>query len=433
VFLIANYAITLPGFLKFVSVLIMETSPARQSKSPLLVIFTTVFLDLVGFGIIIPLVGIYGKHYGASFLELAILGSIYSLMQFFFSPIWGRMSDRVGRRPILLMSLLGSTLSYFLFAFASNLYIIILSRALAGIFAANISTAQAYIADVTEKKDRAKGMGLIGAAFGIGFTLGPPLGGISAAKLGLWAPGVIAGTFCALNLVLAYFRLKESLPEDIRKKNMETKVTQGIRSAQWNTFKRVAKDNRLLLPIVSTFVATFAFSNLEQVFSLFIQNKFDLDTSSAGYKTGIILMWSGLLGAVVQGGLIRKLVPKYGEVRLAIVGFFIQGAAMTLFAHSPTYGSFFFTAIPLALGSGLINPSLAALVSKRAGADEQGAVIGLKEGMSSLARIFGPFCGLLAFGLKPELPFYVATFSVLILAFIWIAKEDPTRAEQTSI
>jgi len=391
-----------------------------------MVIFTTVFLDLVGFGIIIPLVGIYGRHYGASVFELAVLGSIYSLMQFFFSPIWGRMSDRVGRRPILLMSLLGSTLSYFLFAFATNLYIIILSRALAGIFAANISTAQAYIADVTEKKDRAKGMGLIGAAFGIGFTLGPPLGGISAAKLGLWAPGVIAGTFCGLNLILAYFRLKESLPEEIRAKNAATKKLIGVRHAQWNTLKRVAKDKRLLLPIISIFVATFAFSNLEQVFSLFIQAKFSLETSEAGYKTGIVLMWSGFLGALVQGGLIRKLVPKYGEVKLAIVGFFIQGTAMILFAHSPTYESFFFTAVPLALGSGLINPTLAALVSKRAEADEQGAVIGLKEGMSSLARFFGPFCGLLAFGIKIELPFYIAAFVVVALAFVWVAKEDTT-------
>jgi DHA1 family tetracycline resistance protein-like MFS transporter len=404
----------------------MQNSPARQSKSPLLVIFTTVFLDLVGFGIIIPLVGIYGRHFGASYFELAILGSIYSLMQFFFSPIWGRMSDRVGRRPILLMSLLGSTLSYFLFAFASNLYIIILSRALAGIFAANISTAQAYIADVTEKKDRAKGMGLIGAAFGIGFTLGPPIGGISAAKMGLWAPGVIAGTFCGLNLILAFFRLKESLPEDVRKKNAAVKASHGVRHAQWETFKRVAGDKRLLLPIVSTFVATFAFANLEQVFSLFIQTKFNLDTSMAGYKTGLVLMWSGILGAIVQGGLIRKLVPKYGEVKLAITGFFVQGIAMVLFAHSPSYAAFFYTAVPLALGSGLINPTLAALVSKRANADEQGAVIGLKEGVSSLARIFGPFCGLLAFGVKAELPFYIASASVIILGFIWLAREDAT-------
>jgi len=401
----------------------MNDSPARQSKSPLLVIFTTVFLDLVGFGIIIPLVGIYGKHYGASTLELAVLGSIYSLMQFFFSPIWGRLSDRVGRRPILLMSLLGSTLSYFLFALAGNLTILILSRALAGIFAANISTAQAYIADVTEKKDRAKGMGLIGAAFGIGFTLGPPIGGITAAKLGLWAPGVIAGTFCGLNLILAIFRLKESLPEEIREKNKNTPVHGSVRLAQWQTLKRVVKDKPLFLPIISTFIATFAFSNLEQVFSLFIQTKFNFETSLAGYKTGLVLMWSGILGALVQGGLIRRLVPKYGEEKLAVAGLFIQGFAMILFAYTPTYGLFFLTAIPLAFGSGLINPSLAALVSKGAHADEQGAVIGLKEGMSSLARIFGPFCGLLAFGIKAELPFYIAALSVVALGFFWISKE----------
>ena len=398
-------------------------SPAKAAKSPLLVIFTTVFLDLVGFGIIIPLVGIYGRHYGASFFELAVLGSIYSFMQFFFSPIWGRLSDQVGRRPILLMSLLGSTISYFLFAASTHLYFLIFSRALAGIFAANISTAQAYIADITTEKDRAKGMGLIGAAFGIGFTLGPPIGGISAAKLGLAAPGIIAGSFCGLNLILAYFRLKESLPAEVREKNKADPTNVKVRSAQWHTLQRVARDRRLLLPIVSTFFATFAFSNLEQVFSLFIQNKFDLETSLAGYKTGLILMWSGILGAIVQGGLIRKLVPKYGEVKLAICGFFIQGVAMLLFAYSPTYGSFFITAIPLALGSGLINPSLASLVSKRANQDEQGAVIGLKEGMSSLARIAGPFCGLLAFGLKSQLPFYIAAITVITLGFVWVSRE----------
>ena len=395
----------------------MEQTP--KSHSPLVVIFTTVFLDLIGFGIIIPLVGIYGRHYGATTFELAILGSIYSLMQFFFSPIWGRMSDKVGRRPILLMSLCGSTLSYFLFAFAHSLYFLIFSRALAGIFAANISTAQAYIADVTKPEDRAKGMGLIGAAFGIGFTLGPPLGGISAAKLGLPAPGIIAGVFCGLNLLLAIFRLKESLPAEIRTLN-QNRHEKGARLAQWETLQRVVKDPALFLPVISTFFAVFAFSNLEQVFSLFLQTKFQLSTEDAGYKTGLVLMWSGLLGAIVQGGLIRRWAPKFGEVKLVIAGFFIQGAAMILFAQGSTYESFFLTAIPLALGSGLINPSLSALVSKRAEAHEQGAVIGLKEGMSSLARIFGPFCGLLAFGVQAKYPFYIGAITVAILGFIWL-------------
>ncbi len=398
-----------------------SANPPRK-RSPLVVIFTTVFLDLVGFGIIIPLVGIYGRHYGATSLELAVLGSVYSLMQFFFSPVWGRLSDRMGRRPILLLSLLGSTLSYFLFAFSNTLGLIILSRALAGIFAANISTAQAYIADVTPPKDRAKGMGLIGAAFGIGFTLGPPLGGISTAKLGMSAPGLIAGTLCLLNLILAWFRLEESLPESIRKQN-ESKASVGKRSAQWTTFKRILNDPALLLPVISTFFATFAFSNLEQVFSLLIQKRFDLGTESAAYKTGMVLMWSGILGAFIQGGLIRKLVPKYGEKRLLITGLALQGVAMVLFAHSPTYEAFFYNAIPLALGSGLINPTLASLVSKRALADEQGAVIGLKEGMSSLARIAGPFCGLLAFGFKMELPFYIGCLTVVALSLVWVRRE----------
>ena len=390
-------------------------------RSPLIVIFTTVFLDLIGFGIIIPLVGIYGRNYGASTLELAILGSIYSLMQFFFSPIWGRLSDRHGRRPILLMSLLGSVLSYYLFAFSNTLALLILSRALAGIFAANISTAQAYIADVTKPEDRAKGMGLIGAAFGIGFTLGPPIGGISVSKLGMAAPGIIAGTFCLLNLVLAYFRLEESLSPELQAKARAT-VSEKGRLAQFETFKTIRHNPALILAIVSTFFATFAFSNLEQVFSLFIQTKFTLPMEEAAYKTGMILMWSGILGAIIQGGLIRRLVPKYGEAKLLTIGLLIQGVAMLMFSETPTYEAFFITAIPLAFGSGLINPTLASLVSKGAAQHEQGAVIGLKEGMSSLARIFGPLSGLLAFGVKANLPFYIGAFTVCTLSMIWIKR-----------
>lgn len=407
----------------------MTQSPqSKASRSAIAVIFTTVFLDLIGFGMIIPLVGIYGRHYGADTIELAILGSIYSIMQFFFSPVWGRLSDRVGRRPILLMSLAGSVVSYYIFAFAQSFAVLLISRALAGVFAANISTAQAYIADVTESKDRAKGMGLIGAAFGIGFTLGPPIGGIAGSRIGLWAPGVIAGSLCLLNLILAYFRLKESLPVEVRLQNQTKKETTGARRMQFETLKRVSKDPALFLPVVSTFFATFAFSNLEQVFSLLIQNKFTLITEEAGYKTGVVLMWSGVLAALIQGGLIRRLVPRFGEVRLAIAGFFIQGASMILFSHSPTYSAFFYSAVPLALGTGLINPTLAALVSKRSGANEQGAVIGLKEGLSSLARVFGPFCGLLAFGVQAHLPFYIAAISVFALGIVWLARERSSLA-----
>jgi DHA1 family tetracycline resistance protein-like MFS transporter len=393
----------------------------KSQKSALVVIFSTVFMDLIGFGMIIPLVGIYGRHFGASTLELAVLGSIYSVMQFFFSPIWGRLSDKVGRRPILLMSLLGSAISYYLFSQAQELWLLIASRALAGIFAANISTAQAYIADITPPEDRAKGMGLIGAAFGIGFTLGPPLGGISAAKLGLAAPGLIAGTLCLLNFILAWVRLKESLPDEIKQSNAVRPRTS--RFQQLASIKRIANDPALFLPVISTFFATFAFSNLEQVFSLLIQNQFSLATEEAGYQTGMVLMWSGFLGALIQGGLVRKWAPKYGEIKLVTAGLLIQGFAMVLFSHSPSYSFYFIAAVPLALGSGLLNPSLAALVSKRSSASEQGEVIGIKESLSSLARIFGPFCGLMAFTWNVHLPFYIGAVTVITLSAIWYRYE----------
>src|SRR5689334_11256831 len=153
----------------------------KKKSSPLFIIFTTVLVDLIGFGMVIPLIGLYGRHYGASSLQLSVLGGIFSLMSFLFAPFWGSLSDQFGRRPIIIMSLLGSTASYVIFGLAPNYWWLLISRAVGGIFAANISAAQAYIADVTSTEDRAKGMGLIGAAFGIGFTLGPPVGGIAAA------------------------------------------------------------------------------------------------------------------------------------------------------------------------------------------------------------------------------------------------------------
>ncbi len=386
------------------------------------IIFLTVFMDLIGFGMIIPLVGIYGRHYGASTLELTLLGSIYSIMQFFFSPIWGRLSDQHGRRPILLLSLLGSTLSYFGFAFSNSIFTLILTRALAGVFAANISTAQAYIADITTEKDRAKGMGLIGAAFGIGFTLGPPIGGIAAAKIGLMAPGLIAGSICLINLVFAWFRLNESLSLENRTKARSQ--VRASRFAQLATLKRVLPTPRLAIPLIAVLISTFAFSNLEQVFSLLIQSRFSLATEEAGYRTGLILMWSGILGALIQGGLIRKLVPRFGEYALAGVGFFTQGLAMVLFVHSPSYESFFLSAIPLAIGSSLINPTLSSMISKNTPSHEQGSVMGLKESLGSLARIFGPISGLLAFSLQAELPFYIGAGSVLIFGLFWISKNS---------
>ena len=394
-----------------------------MKKSPLFVIFTTVLVDLIGFGMIIPLIGLYGKHFGANGIQLSILGAIFSLMQFFFTPFWGALSDRVGRRPIILISLLGSTTSYVMFALAPNLGWLLASRAFAGLFAANISAAQAYIADVTTPADRAKGMGLLGAAFGIGFILGPPLGGIASAKLGLAAPGLIAATICGLNFILAIFRLPESLPPE---KRTQTR-TRSLAPLQLKRLGEAMRHPELGFLFIAFFGVTFAFSNMEQTVSLLFQEKFHLDIGTAGYKTGLVLMASGVIGALVQGGLIRKLVLRYGERKLLLIGLAFNLVTMILFPFGPVYWIYFLLAVPLAVGSSLVNPSISALTSKSAGTQEQGAVLGISQGLGSLARALGPFCGLLTFQIQPYFPYLIAAvISCLLLiagSRIW-AKTD---------
>ncbi len=391
-------------------------SPKANAKSPLFVIFSTVFVDLVGFGMVIPLIGLYGRHFGASGAELSILGAIFSLLQFCFTPFWGALSDRIGRRPVILISLLGSTLSYVMFALAPNFGWLLLSRAFGGLFAANISAAQAYIADITKPEDRAKGMGLIGAAFGIGFTLGPPLGGIAAAKLGLAAPGLIAGAICGLNFLIAIFRLPESLTPELR-------AQAGKRSLSPLPVGRLiqaAKHPELLYLLMAWFFVTFAFSNMEQTFSLLFQDKFTLTTEDAGLKTGLILMAAGIIGALIQGGWIRKLVPRYGERRLILIGLALNAVALLVFPIGPTYATYFLIFLPMAVGTAFINPSLNSLISRSASASEQGATLGLSQGLGSLARALGPFCGLLTFQFHRALPYFIAAaVEIILLVTAW--------------
>ncbi len=397
----------------------MNAKP-KTSSSPLFVIFTTVLVDLIGFGMVIPLIGLYGRHYGASGVQLSVLGGIYSLMQFFFAPIWGALSDRVGRRPILLFSLAGSTLSYLAFAFAPSYGWLVLSRALGGICAANISTAQAYIADVTTPQDRAKGMGLLGAAFGIGFTLGPPLGGIASAQLGLAAPGLIAAVICGVNALLAVFRLPESYPVELRQQRRENSGT-APKNGGWSNVRQLAHafqdaDRRILF--FTFFAVTFAFSTMEQTFSLLFQTKFGFETGEAGYRTGLVLMVAGLVGAMIQGGLIRKLVARFGERQLLLIGLGISSAVMAIFPWSPSYPLYFLIVLPMAIGSSLINPSLSSLISKAASAQEQGSTLGVSQGLGSLARALGPFCGLMTFTVAPEIPYLISCSIYAALLFL---------------
>jgi MFS family permease len=394
----------------------------------LFVIFTTVAMDLVGFGMIVTLSALYGRELGATPFQLGVLGASYSLFQFFFAPIWGSLSDRHGRRPILLMSLAGSTLSYLIFAFATlnrNFTLLLVARA---VFAANLSAAQAYIADSTPPSKRAVGMGLIGAAFGIGFILGPAIGGIAASRLGLAWPGFIAAGICGLNFLLACVRLPESLPAAIRKANQKKKP-RAYDPLNLGRIRGALKHPFLGILLLMTFVQIFAFSNIEQTFALLFQFKFSLDAGAAAERTGWLLAFVGVFTGLVQGLGLRALVPKLGEKRMLSAGLFLFSAAIAFLPFGGPYWSYFALMLPLALGRSLIDPSMASLISQSAGPEAQGETFGLSQGLGSLARALGPFCGLLAFSQAHWLPYLGASALAGAMFFLSLRllKQSPKK------
>lgn len=387
-------------------------------KLSLMPVFGIVFVDLLGFGMIIPLIALYGHHYQATALELAVLGSCYSFLQFLFSPVWGSLSDRLGRRPILLMSLCGSTVSYLVFGLATNYFMLLVSRAFAGLFAANISTAHAYAADSTSGVERIKAMGLIGAAVGLGFTLGPPLGGISVKFLGLSAPGFIASGICLLNLIACYFVLPESL-SPAQAREPETKRPLGILGIR--RFRELTGNPLLLYLVVIYSVCILAFSHMEQAFSLFLQFRLQLSTADAGYQVGLVLLFIGVVGVIIQGGLIKRLALRFGERRLLLVGMCISASAMAVMASVSSLSGFYASSLFIAIGAALIQPSATSLISQHSDPASQGKIFGITQSMASLARVIGPFSGLYAFSILPPLPFLVAAFlySLVFVFSVW--------------
>ncbi|MBL7661242.1 MFS transporter [bacterium] len=395
------------------------------NRTPTAILFTTVMFDLIGFGMVIPLISVYGRHYGATGISLAILGGIYSLMQFFSAPFWGMLSDRFGRRPIILMALCGSTISYLIFGLAENYWWLLASRAFGGVFAANIVTAQAFIADSTKPEERAAGMGLIGAAFGIGFTIGPAFGGSASHYFGISAPGILAAIVCGCNFLLALRSLPESLPVEQRKKDFRYQhpfLRKDIRQI-------LASRPQLRCLISAFFMVTLAFSNMEQTFSLLFQGKFHLTTEKAGFYAGMILLVAGLIGVLIQGKLICGLVRDYGEARLLLTGLAVQAFTMVIFPFPHLFLAYIPVAVVLAIGSSLVTPTLNGLISRAATAEEQGLVLGFNQGLGSLARALGPFLGLLAFEISSALPYFIAaTVYLTLLVFLSSSFKESTPA-----
>ncbi|OGG45514.1 MAG: hypothetical protein A3F84_22745 [Candidatus Handelsmanbacteria bacterium RIFCSPLOWO2_12_FULL_64_10] len=382
--------------------------------SPLVVLFLTVFIDLLGFGIVLPLLPYYAEGFGAGPLAVTLLSSSYSLMQFLFAPVWGRLSDRVGRRPILVLSLAGSALSYLLFGLAGSLAALFATRLLAGVCAANISTAQAYIADVTTPETRAKGMGMIGAAFGLGFIFGPAVGG-ALSRYGYAVPAFFAAGLSLAALALALFRLPESLRRRID--NPGGAARGGFDLGRlWAALVHP----RMGLLLLIFFCSVFAFANLEATFALFVER-----AARFGYtarETGYLFAYMGVLMSLMQGGLVGRLARRFGERRLVAAGTLMLAAGLGVVPLAPGLGGLMGALALLAFGVGMNTPSLSSLISRSAGADEQGGVLGVSQSMSSLARILGPAWGGFAFEqFGPASPYFTtaglmgATFLVSLM------------------
>jgi MFS family permease len=355
-------------------------------RSPLGVLFLTVFLDLLGFGMVIPILPLYAQTFRATDLEIGELLAIYSVMQLLFAPIWGRLSDRAGRRPVLLVSILGSCGSQLGYALAPSFAWLVVARAFAGACGANVTAAQAYVADTTDESSRASGMGLLGAAMGLGFVFGPALGG-ALSHLSARTPFFVASSLAAANFALAVPILVEPRSRAERA---------PARALTWSGLVRTVSTPRLLVLIVLFFVVTFAFANLEGTFSLFLERQFHYGRAGTSY----LFVYIGAIMIVVQGGLIRRLAAWAGEKALVVAGTLAMAIGLGLFHFASALPSLLVAIGVVALGNGLNNPSLSSLISRAAGGDRQGGVLGVSQSFGALARIAGPIMGtfMLRFG-----------------------------------
>ena len=388
--------------------LMAEAAPQLQSRSSsaLGVIFLTVLLDLLGFGLVIPILPLYAEKLHATDFETGVLLAIYSVMQLFFSPIWGRLSDRAGRRPVLLISILGSCGSQLGYALAPSFWWLVVARGFAGMCGANITAAQAYIADVTDESRRAAGMGMLGAAMGLGFIFGPAVGGfLSTRSPNL--PFFVAAALAAVNFVSALVILKE--PRDAAHRTRARTLT-------WAGLVRTATTPRLLTLMLLFFVITFGFANLEATFSLFLERRFLYGRREASY----MFTYIGVLMVIVQGGFVRRLVPRFGEKKLIVVGTLLMGVGFFMTYQAFTLSMLLLAIAVTAVGNGLNTPSLSSLISRAASGEHQGGVLGVSQSMGALARVVGPLIGTWTLSFGISLP-YLTGGAAMMVACVFAA------------
>jgi DHA1 family tetracycline resistance protein-like MFS transporter len=383
-----------------------------MKRPSLLVIFLSVFIDLIGFGIVMPQLPIYAKQFGSPGYLIGMIMASFSVMQFLFAPLWGRLSDRIGRRPVILVSNAGSALAYAMFAIASSkggqgaLLMILISRIFAGICGANLSVASAYIADVTPVEKRSRGMALIGVAFGLGFILGPAISSFSARYWGLPGPGWVASAICAANVLFAIFVLQES-----RRPDSES----AVKRARFNQWAHTLGQPTVGFVIILYFLAIFCFGAFETTFGLLVE-PLGYDEKNVGY----LIAFCGFVTALVQG-VVGRLVKMFGERQVIPASLVVAGVGLLMlpFAHSRL--AILVGLAVLAIGSGINRAPTLGLLSILTPPNEQGAMQGVAQSAGSLARILAPIFAASIFDLSHGAPYLIcAAIAVLAGLIAWV-------------
>jgi multidrug resistance protein len=356
-----------------------------QPKSPLGLIFLTLFIDMVGFGIVIPVLPLYaeGSRIGATPGQLAWVVGIYSLLQLVCSPLFGKWSDRVGRKPVLVVSILGTAVGFIILGSATTVWMLMLGRIIDGASGGNISTAMACIADVTTKENRSRNMGLVGAAFGLGFVIGPALGGVLSQHISLAAPFYFAAALALLNALLVFLRLPETLTAESRARARERATIGEVFSA--------GRGPMITAILASQLTAITGFSIMTALFALYCEKRFHYNAAQVGY----LLAFVGILGALIQGGLLRRLLRRPIEKQLAVTGAALLAVSLGSLPFIPggALGWLLVACAGISFGNSFITPTLNGLASRSADAHCQGRLLGLMQSAGSLGRFLGPMIG----------------------------------------
>ncbi len=373
----------------------MENPPANTTnRTTLRLIFLTLFIDMIGFGIVIPVLPLYaeGSRFNATETQLAWIVGIYSLLQVVCGPIIGKISDRVGRRPVLAVSIFGTSVGFAIIGTAglgwfspeTAIILLLVGRAIDGISGGNISTAMACIADSTSKKERSRNMALIGAAFGLGFVIGPALGGVLSKYFGLAFPFYFASALALMNAVLVMLRLPETLTPEVRARAREMASLGEVFSG--------GRAGTVIIALLSQLAGVTGFSVMTALFALFCAKRYGYDTAHVGY----VLAYVGIVGVLMQGGVVRRLLARPIEKPLAIIGTAVLAGSMALLAILPTgsgIGLLLLVCAGISVGNSLSTPSLNGLASRLVDSHAQGRLMGLMQSAGGLGRFLGPMLG----------------------------------------